>query len=183
MTSIPARKLRIATLHGYTSNAFIFTKRLGAIRKACKGKRLSLSHFILSANFPDLFFPSYPYFPFPFADVAEFIPLNGPHLVQPITSPSGSLDAPEPSEEVTEATPIEEQPRAWWKAKDDGTYTGMEQTVEFLNQKLKEEGPFDGVFGFSQGENEGFGGGCCDSEQLQSRSTEETSNPEIQPDR
>lgn len=86
--------------------------------------------------------------------------MNGPHLVQPITSPSGSLDAPEQSEEVNENTPIEEQPRAWWKAKDDGTYDGLQLTVEFLNQKLKEEGPFDGVFGFSQGEKLSGGEEC-----------------------
>ncbi|KAK0555369.1 hypothetical protein OC846_001209 [Tilletia horrida] len=113
--------LRILALHGYTSNAFIFNKRLGAIRRACR-------------------------------DVAEFHCINGPHLVQPFSA-AQSLDAPEESEgkKVDENTPLEEQPRAWWKADDDGNYLLWPETVEFLNGVFEKEGPFDAVCGFSQG--------------------------------
>ncbi|KDN45605.1 FSH1-domain-containing protein [Tilletiaria anomala UBC 951] len=112
-------KLRIACLHGYTSNAFIFSRRCGAIRKACK-------------------------------DVAEFHFINGPHLVQPISG-LGGLDGPSEREVVDETTPLEEQPRAWWRAQDDRTYSGWDETVEFLNAQMAETGPWDAIMGFSQG--------------------------------
>lgn len=82
-------------------------------------------------------------------DVADIVTLNGPLLVQPI---SRSLDAPEGEDEVTEATPIEEQPRAWWKASDEGNYNDIEMTWKLLSEELEKlDGPVDGVIGFSQG--------------------------------
>lgn len=115
------RKLRIMALHGYTSNAFILQRRMGAIRKACK-------------------------------DTADFIYLNGPLRVEPITAPAQSLDAPENSQSALDPhLPLEEQPRAWWKASDDGKYTHFDETIEYLNEEIAKQGPFDGVFGFSQG--------------------------------
>lgn len=115
------RKLRIMALHGYTSNAFVLQRRMGAIRKACK-------------------------------DNADFIYINGPIRVEPITASVQSLDAPENSQSALDPDlPLEEQPRAWWKANDDGTYTLFDETIEFLNEEIAKNGPFDGVFGFSQG--------------------------------
>ncbi len=35
-----AKKLQIACFHGYTSNSFVFHRRCGAIRKACRGEQL-----------------------------------------------------------------------------------------------------------------------------------------------
>lgn len=43
---------------------------------------------------------------------------------------------------------------AWWRRKGDGepyVYEGLELGLETLARVLKEEGPFDGVIGFSQG--------------------------------
>lgn len=109
-------------LHGYTSNAFVLQRRMGAIRKACK-------------------------------DNAEFIYINGPIRVEPITASVQSLDAPENSQSsaLDSDLPLEEQPRAWWKTSDDGSYTLFDETIEFLNEEIAKNGPFDGVFGFSQG--------------------------------
>jgi len=108
-------------LHGYTSNAFVLQRRMGAIRKACK-------------------------------DTAEFIYLNGPIRVEPITASAQSLDAPENSQSALDPDlPLEEQPRAWWKASDEGSYTLFDETIEYLNEEIVKQGPFDGVFGFSQG--------------------------------
>lgn len=116
-----APKLKILALHGYTSNAFILQRRLGAIRKACR-------------------------------DVAEFVFVNGPLRVEPITAAPESLDAPTTSSAATDPDlPLEEQPRAWWRACDDGTYQQFDQTIDFLNEQFARLGPFDGVFGFSQG--------------------------------
>ena len=75
--------------------------------------------------------------------------INGPHLVQPMSG-LGGLDGPD-VEKVDDNTPIEEQPRAWWMARDDGTYDGWDTTVSFLNAQLAEHGPFDAILGFSQG--------------------------------
>lgn len=109
-------------LHGYTSNAFILQRRMGAIRKACK-------------------------------DIADFVFINGPHRVEPITAPAQSLDAPEESSSsaLDPELPLEEQPRAWWKASDEGRYVSFEETIDYLNEEMSKSGPFDGVFGFSQG--------------------------------
>ncbi|PWN49762.1 hypothetical protein IE53DRAFT_387994 [Violaceomyces palustris] len=120
-TSAVTRKLKILMAHGYTSNSFIFQKRSGAIRRACK-------------------------------DVADFTFVNGPHIVQPITS-AGDLDSPDTEgKPIDENTPIEEQPRAWWKANSfDATYELWPETVQYLNKVFEKEGPFDAVWGFSQG--------------------------------
>ncbi|UZJ52490.1 hypothetical protein CBS101457_001810 [Exobasidium rhododendri] len=118
--AVTPRKLRIMALHGYTSNAFVLQRRMGAIRKACK-------------------------------DTADFVYLNGPIRVEPITS-TQSLDAPENSQSALDPDlPLEEQPRAWWKASDDGSYTLFDETIDFLNEEFIKQGPFDAVFGFSQG--------------------------------
>jgi len=45
----------------------------------------------------------------------------------------------------------EEQPLGWWNFSEDGKYTGLEDSLEILLKYMKEEGPFDGIFGFSQG--------------------------------
>lgn len=129
MSSQP-RKMRILALHGYTSNAFILQRRLGAIRKSCR-------------------------------DVAEFTFVNGPIRVEPITAPAQSLDAPERQSSVDDdSVPLEEQPRAWWRADDEGRYVQFDDSIQYLNAELQREvesnGPFDGVFGFSQGA--GFAG-------------------------
>lgn len=118
MSSTP-RKLRILALHGFASNAFQFSRRLGALRKACH-------------------------------DTTEWHFLNAPILVQPVSVTLG-LEARD--ERVTEATPLEEQPRAWWRADDEtGEYVGWSGTLDYINEALEREGPFDGVLGFSQGE-------------------------------
>ncbi|CAO1628334.1 unnamed protein product [Parajaminaea phylloscopi] len=81
-------------------------------------------------------------------NVAEIHSINGPLLVQPI---SRSLDAPEGEDEVTEDTPIEEQPRAWWRSTDEGSYRDIDQTWSLLSEEIAKYGQIDGVIGFSQG--------------------------------
>lgn len=83
-------------------------------------------------------------------NTAEFVFVNGPLLVQPITM-TQSLDAPDSQNEVTEDTPIEEQPRAWWKASDEGSYKEIGKTWSLLSDEIAKMGGIDGVVGFSQG--------------------------------
>lgn len=125
MATTTQRKLRILALHGYTSNAYILDRRLGAIRKACK-------------------------------NIADFIVVNGPIRVEPITSLSSQdLDAPsDRSSSIANDPniPIEEQPRAWWRANEEtGKYAQFDETLQYLSNEIEKNGPFDGVFGFSQG--------------------------------
>ena len=58
------------------------------------------------------------------------------------------------SRDSTTALPQEEA-YGWWRRKDgpDGevTYTGIEEGLETIARCIREEGPFDGVVGFSQG--------------------------------
>ncbi|PWN22993.1 FSH1-domain-containing protein [Microstroma glucosiphilum] len=83
-------------------------------------------------------------------NVADFVFVNGPLLVQPITS-TQSLDAPDGQDEVTEDTPIEQQPRAWWRATDEGAYKDIGQSWSLLSDEIAKMGGIDGVVGFSQG--------------------------------
>jgi len=41
---------------------------------------------------------------------------------------------------------------AWWNfSDDDKVYYGLEDSLEMLLKIMREEGPFDGILGFSQG--------------------------------
>ena len=44
--------------------------------------------------------------------------------------------------------------RCWWNASDDPStmiYTGMEETIRYIDELAANSGPFDGIIGFSQG--------------------------------
>lgn len=112
-------------LHGYAQNGNLFSKRLGAIRKAA-GKS------------------------------CEFVFLDGPHILKPADLPLdfGSLERP--AVEVEKEPDPELIPRAWWRANEDRTiYWGIDESLiyvrDFLRTQVVERGPFDIVFGFSQG--------------------------------
>ncbi|KAH7097944.1 FSH1-domain-containing protein [Auriculariales sp. MPI-PUGE-AT-0066] len=114
--------MRILALHGYTQNAHILSKRLGAIRKAC-GKD------------------------------CEFVFLDGPIILSKTDMKmfgTANLEATQIEEEPTDPELI---PRAWWKRADDGnTYRGFDSTIQYIRDFLvKQEQPFDGIIGFSQG--------------------------------
>lgn len=77
---------------------------------------------------------------------AEFFFVNAPHL---ITGDPGNLERP-----------LELQERAWFFSRPDQTYKGtdttdtcigLEESIHFLEEVFKEQGPFDGILAFSQG--------------------------------
>jgi len=110
-------------LHGFTQNGTIFYKRVSAIRKAAKS--------------------------------CDFVFLDGPHILQPVDMPLdfGSLDRPESVESATDPELI---PRAWWRSNEERTvYIGIDESLvymrDFLQKEVASKGPFDVVFGFSQG--------------------------------
>ena len=42
-------------------------------------------------------------------------------------------------------------PMAWWEFAKDGSYAGIEASVEYVLEFINEHGPFDGILGFEQG--------------------------------
>jgi len=118
-------KLRILALHGFLQNAEVFHGRIGSIRKALKS-------------------------------IADIECLEAPHLITEVSS-----------ELASEAGASEQDRRGWWSTADcnqDGTksrpalstsYVGVDETLQLLHRKVREDGPFDGILGFSQGASAG----------------------------
>lgn len=122
----PPPPLRILALHGFVQNAAVFRERTGSLRKALRSS-------------------------------AELVFVDGPH------DASGAFD--EPGGESNAPA----DPRGWWLAGENapsvgaqppGGWTrpslslsarGVEGSLAVLRQTIAEQGPFDGVFGFSQG--------------------------------
>lgn len=126
-SSIP--KLKILMLHGYTQSGRIFEIKTKALKKA------------LEKIFPAFPKPGY----------LKQYP-GGIDLVYP-TAPLKLSVKDIPGVEVAgDEDSIEAY--GWWRRKGDGepyTYEGMEMGLERIAQVLKNDGPFDGVLGFSQG--------------------------------
>ncbi|KAI0034841.1 FSH1-domain-containing protein [Vararia minispora EC-137] len=113
---------RVLVLHGYTQNASIFGKRIGALRKTL-GKSVEL----VFVDAPVILRP---------ADLVETFGSTAD-----LGAAEATPDADDPA--LT--------PRAWWKTDASRTRTGgLLESVEVLRDILK-AGRFDGVFGFSQG--------------------------------
>lgn len=75
----------------------------------------------------------------------DFCFLSAPHVI------------PEPQ---NLARPEEEQERGWWFSKPDSSYYALDRTdcclgfqasIETIHKAFEEQGPFDGIVGFSQG--------------------------------
>lgn len=87
-------------------------------------------------------------------DSAELVFVDPPHVVEMPTDPSdfkNKFDSDASAAPTSEA----DTPRAWWFAESqDGKYrkfTKFDETLHYLRGILEKSGPFDGVFGFSQG--------------------------------
>ncbi|RMZ72341.1 dihydrofolate reductase [Pyrenophora seminiperda CCB06] len=117
-------------LHGYTQSGPLFQAKTGALRKT------------LAKAFPsgiDLVYPTAP---------LRLTPADESFLAGNGTSKDGQ-GGKDGSEQIQEIDAW-----AWWRRKGDGepyTYEGIEQGLAHVASLLKEQGPFDGVIGFSQG--------------------------------
>lgn len=110
-------------LHGFTQSGPNFRAKTRALEKA------------LQKAFPAGITLSYPTAPIQLAPADIPFPTAAPEA-------GGDAEAGE-----TDAW-------AWWRRKDTGepyVYEGLELGFERIAQTLREEGPFDGVIGFSQG--------------------------------
>lgn len=124
----PSRPIKLLMLHGYTQSGPLFQAKTGALRKT------------LSKAFPagiDLVYPTAP---------IRLTPADESFLAGNGTSKD--------SEGREESEKQELDAWAWWRRKGTGEpylYEGLELGLEKIVQVLKEQGPFDGVVGFSQG--------------------------------
>ncbi|KAJ7507350.1 FSH1-domain-containing protein [Mycena galericulata] len=119
MTTTAARTILV--LHGYSQNATVFSKRLGALRKQC-GKNVDF----VFVDGPSILQP---------VDLHGAAPQPG--------STESTLDALGAAEAI--------EARAWWKWNPDRVDPiGLPETLEVLRDILKTR-KFDGVMGFSQG--------------------------------
>ncbi|KAG0165953.1 hypothetical protein DFQ30_007762, partial [Apophysomyces sp. BC1015] len=114
-------KLKILCLHGWSQNATIIEKQSSAFRRTA-------------------------------SDVAEFVYVTAPqavHIPEYSTIEEREETANEQMSEETKAF-------EWWKPPAhvppvNGFYVGFKETLEFIQDILSKEGPFDGILGFSQG--------------------------------
>ncbi|KAM3421320.1 hypothetical protein BST61_g1718 [Cercospora zeina] len=128
MSSQP-QKLRILMLHGFTQSGSLFEIKTKALKKS------------LEKAFP----------PAPKAGHLNSHP-GGLEFVYP-TAPM-KLSYTDIPGGVAEPEDLREEAYGWWKRKGDSEpylYDGLDEGLKALAQILREEGPFDGVVGFSQG--------------------------------
>ncbi|KAM0755603.1 hypothetical protein T439DRAFT_320307 [Meredithblackwellia eburnea MCA 4105] len=114
---------RVLMLPGYTQSASILRGRMGAIRKA------------LGTG----------------PDSPELIFVDPTFIVNLPTTSSADFDS---TADSTSANPAD-QPRTWWFAepREDGFshFKRFDETLVYLRDIMEKQGPFDGVWGFSQG--------------------------------
>ena len=129
----PSKPLRILFLHGFTQNPTLFSAKTAALRKAIikafSGQQGYDTHFSYPAGSQRL--------------LATDIPGFDPTAVE--SSPEDEIEA-----------------WGWWVKRvrgggsgntpaSDIVYEGLEKTLDVVADCIRNEGPFDGAIGFSQG--------------------------------
>ncbi|MFT5681771.1 MAG: hypothetical protein ACI8RZ_002683, partial [Myxococcota bacterium] len=80
-------------------------------------------------------------------DLAELVYVDAPHAYQA----TGAIRQQVVADFGEDMAEISGQ-RCWWNSGEDhAIYDGVEETLEYLEGVFAEQGPFDGVIGFSQG--------------------------------
>lgn len=122
----PNRPIKILMLHGYTQSGPLFQAKTGALRKT------------LNKAFPkgiELVYPTAP---------IRLTPTDFSLITGAVTD---RTSAPDADEEI--------DAWAWWRKRStsDGSYLfdGLDEGFAHIASILKDQGPFDGVVGFSQG--------------------------------
>jgi predicted esterase len=122
---------RILMLHGNRQNAEVFRDKTGGVRKKIK----SLAEFV-------------------YCDAPNLAPKSAqPVAEEPEESPEDQADS---SMDKTET--VEQIPRCWFLRKSDQTKEDNKQfsekfeaTLDYIDDIFRTKGPFDAVWGFSQG--------------------------------
>ncbi|VEN35536.1 unnamed protein product [Callosobruchus maculatus] len=120
-----SQKLKVLAIHGYRQNGEKFREKTGKFRKTVR-------------------------------KWAQFTFITAPHKVIPVDDSNDLNKSQEPDIEQSQ----DEELYAWFFNRDDNTYRGIrdggpaigfEESVKLIEQIFTEEGPFDGLVGFSQG--------------------------------
>jgi predicted esterase len=125
----PKRPIKVLMIHGFTQSGPLFHAKTRALEKN------------LIKAFPagcKLVYPTAP---------IHLSPADVPFTLAPSNTNGESNGTDGKEEEEIDAW-------AWWRRKGEGvpySYEGIEIGLGHLAKVLKEEGPFDGVIGFSQG--------------------------------
>lgn len=116
--------LKILMLHGFTQSGSLFRAKTGALTKA-----ITKAFPLHSVSF------SYP---------------TGPLRLNPFDVPGYTSSS---NDNEDEAEKYEINAYGWWRrpSTNPPTYKGIEDGLASVTATLKNEGPFDGVVGFSQG--------------------------------
>lgn len=126
-------KIRILCLHGYKQYDVQFKNRTNALRKCLKNMSIEF-HYVTAIH------------KIPF-DV---------HLKQQkeLENKSNNIETKNNDDIDDKIKNLDYLPRAraWWRSNDNGTkYDGIEDTLKYISDIFKNDGPFDGILGFSQG--------------------------------
>ncbi|KAK3695912.1 hypothetical protein LTR37_018267 [Vermiconidia calcicola] len=131
-TTNPDRKLKILMLHGFTQTGPLFEIKTKALKKSLEKSFPAAPKPGYLRNYPggvELHYPTAPIR----LDVADIPGYD-------VDGNADKADAPEAY--------------GWWRRKGDAepfVYAGMEMGLATIAETLQQEGPFDGVLGFSQG--------------------------------
>ncbi|KAI8852647.1 serine hydrolase FSH [Chytridium lagenaria] len=113
---------RILCLHGYTQNSDVFRARTAILRK-------------------DL------------ASIAELVYIDAPHIVPASENKISNSDVNAGKQGWCFRSKLlillDSTQRSWWT--DDQGLAGFQEAISFIKGCWDENGPFDGIFGFSQG--------------------------------
>lgn len=118
----PQRKLKVLAIHGYRQNAETFRQKTGSFRK--------LVH-----------------------KWAQFTYITAPHKVI-------LIDDIKQVDDVDIGQSKDEEQYGWFFNREDNTFRGIrkggpaigfEESIRFIEDIFEKEGPFDGIWGFSQG--------------------------------
>ncbi|KAM6985290.1 esterase OVCA2 [Aplochiton taeniatus] len=123
MANVAGTPLRILCIHGYRQNAGSFREKTGALRKLLKKQ-------------------------------VDLVYTSAPHSIQKVCDET-------PEKEMGPVAGGDEDPRGWWFSDTQArsfnagqqcrASLGLEESVEAVRGAVRDQGPFDGVLGFSQG--------------------------------
>ena len=162
--SKPTALARILMLHGYQQNEKFFRERTGGLRKVMRKCRAELVYCQAPHVLPVLERGAK-------EDEAQQACKEDDEVDSAASAAAAAVGAAdecdndgEESSTVSAAVAVATMPissreeRGWWLSNKDAAILGaercqpmLEASLDYINQVCREQGPFDGIFGFSQG--------------------------------
>jgi hypothetical protein len=130
------RKLRILCLHGYEQNVETFRKKTGALRRAGK------------SHVSDFIFLGAPHDALLREGAGKDPSVDGRAWYLPSFPTTNNSAVPKFFEDDSQADDKTNASRSWSLPLDESTWNS---SLEYVGKCFEEQGPFDGILGFSQG--------------------------------